>query len=80
MKKLYITLLFLMLSASYSLVQGIKNTSQDFNIDDNKVHYYLEGKEITLTLNEDKVCVSIPKDNRKTSDRILANVKIFCVI
>lgn len=76
MKKLYITLLFLMLSASYSLVQGIKNTSQDFNIDDNKVHYYLEGKEITLTLNEDKVCVSIPKDNRKTSDRILANVKV----
>lgn len=39
-------------------------------------YYYYKGKKIPLTLNDKKVCVSISKDNKNISDRILTNVKI----
>lgn len=38
-------------------------------------YYYYKGKQIPIFVNEDKVCVSIPKVCEKTSERILANVK-----
>lgn len=37
--------------------------------------YYYNGKKMPLTLNENKVVISIPKDSVKTSERIRANVK-----
>ena len=40
-------------------------------------YYYYKGKKIPLTLNENKVCVSISKDNENVSKRILANVKVL---
>lgn len=39
--------------------------------------YYYKDKKIPLIVNEDKVCVSIPKDKGEASKRILANVKIL---
>ena len=42
--------------------------------------YYYKGKKIPLNVNEDKVCVSIPKDNKKTSERIIANIRILSKI
>lgn len=38
-------------------------------------YYYYQGNKIPLTLNESKVCVSIPKDCEKTSETIRANVQ-----
>lgn len=40
-------------------------------------HYYYKGKKIPLFVNENKVCVSIPKNHEKTSKKILANVKVL---
>ena len=37
-------------------------------------YYYYQGNKIPLTLNDSKVCVSIPKDCEKTSETIRANV------
>ena len=39
-------------------------------------YYYYKGKKIPLTKNDNKVCVSISKDKKKTSERILANVSV----
>jgi subtilisin family serine protease len=39
-------------------------------------YYYYKGNKIPLTLNENKVCISIPKV-KKSSERILANVSIL---
>ena len=38
--------------------------------------YYYKGKKIPLIENEEMVCINIPIANKKTSERILANVKI----
>ena len=38
-------------------------------------YYYYKGKKISLFVNEDKVCISIPKVCEKTSEMILSNVK-----
>lgn len=38
--------------------------------------YYYKGKKVPLFKNDNKVCVSIPKDNRKASERFLTNVKV----
>ena len=62
-KKHYMMILFI-ISCS---IQTIAQT--DF--------YYYKDKKIPLIVNEDKVCVSIPKDKGKASERILANVKIL---
>lgn len=43
-------------------------------------YYYYKGKKIPLTLNENKVCVSISKDNKDVSERIRANVQILDTI
>ena len=37
--------------------------------------YYYKGKRIPLSVNDSKVCISIPKDSEITRERILANVK-----
>lgn len=43
-------------------------------------YYYNSGKKIPLTLNDSKVCVSIPKECDKTSARIRENVPAIAVI
>ena len=43
-------------------------------------YYYYQGKKMPLTLNENKVCVSIPKTCNKTSESIQANAKILITI
>ena len=40
-------------------------------------YYYYKGEKIPLFVNENKVCISIPKVNEKTSNKILANVKVL---
>ena len=39
-------------------------------------YYYYYGNKIPLTLNEKKVVVSIPKENKDISERILLNVRV----
>ena len=43
-------------------------------------YYYYKGEKIPLTVNANKVCVSIPKDCDKISERILANVQVLSKI
>ena len=43
-------------------------------------YYYYKGKKIPLIVNENKICVSISKDNKDTNDRIRANVQILDTI
>ena len=43
-------------------------------------YYYYNGKKIPLTLNENKVIVSIPKECDSTSKRIRANVSVLSTI
>lgn len=40
-------------------------------------YYYYKDKKIPLIANEDKVCVSIPKCNKNTIEKILANVQFL---
>ena len=42
--------------------------------------YYYKDKKIPLIVNENKICVTIPKDSKKTKERILANVKVLDTI
>ena len=58
----------LFLSASVSEVKA-----QDY-------FYYYQGTKIPLTLNKNKVCVSIPKENDETIEKIHANVKVLYTI
>lgn len=43
-------------------------------------YYYYKGKQIPLTLNESKVCVSIPKDKGDVSKEILKNIQVLDTI
>ena len=43
-------------------------------------YYYYQGKKIPLTLNENKVCVSISKDNNNISERIRSNAMVLGTI
>lgn len=61
-KKYLLMLLFIILCSAYMIAQ---------------TDYYYKGKKIPLIINENKVCVSIPKVCVKTSERILANVKVL---
>ena len=65
-RKFYIMILFIISCSIHAIAQS------DF--------YYYKGKKIPLIGNEDKVCVSIPKDNKKTSERITANIRILSKI
>ena len=40
-------------------------------------YYYYKGNKIPLTVNENKVCISIPKDCDETCGRIRANVQVL---
>ena len=40
-------------------------------------YYYYKGNKIPLTVNENKVCISIPKDCDETCKRIRANVQVL---
>lgn len=62
-KKCFMMVLFIILCSIHTMAQT------DF--------YYYKDKKIPLIVNEDKVCVTIPKDSGKTSDRIFANVKVL---
>jgi len=78
MKETITTLLFLILYTSFSLGQSIMNASLCFNTEDNKMqteYYYYRGKKIPLFVNEDKVCISTPKECKKANETILENVK-----
>ena len=61
-------------------------TADDFNIqpfpkpDMNMAYYYYEGNKIPLTLNENKVVVSIPKDCGEITERFRANVQTLFMI
>ena len=48
--------------------------------DNNDYFYYYNGSKIPLTLNENKVVVSIPKECYETSERIQANVQVLTTI
>ena len=39
--------------------------------------YYYKGKRIPLAVNDNKICISIPKDSKITRERILAHVKVL---
>ena len=43
-------------------------------------YYYYKGTKIPLTLNENKVCVSIPKTCENVNERIRANVQVLSTI
>ena len=43
-------------------------------------YYYYKGKKIPLILNENRVCVSIPKNCENVSERIRANVQVLSTI
>ena len=43
-------------------------------------YYYYQGKKTALTLNSDKVCISIPKESDKTNERIKLNVQVLGTI
>ena len=38
--------------------------------------YYYQGNKIPLTLNESKICISIPKGDEMLGERILSNVEV----
>ena len=40
-------------------------------------YYYYQGKKVPLTLNENKVCVSIPKEYNNISERIRSNAVVL---
>ena len=61
-RKFLLMLLLIILCSAYMIAQ---------------TDYYYKGKKIPLIINENKVCVSIPKVCVKTSERILANVKVL---
>ena len=42
--------------------------------------YYFMGKKIPLTLNENKVCVSIPKDCEMICERVRKKVQVLSTI
>jgi len=43
-------------------------------------YYYYQGKKIPLTLNADKVCVSVPKNSEKAGKSILAGIEVLNTI
>lgn len=43
-------------------------------------YYYYKGKRIPLEINDNKVCISIPKDNIRTSKSVFKNVKVTNII
>lgn len=43
-------------------------------------YYYYKGKQIPLTLNESKVCVSIPKDKGGVSKELLKDIQVLDTI
>ncbi len=49
-------------------------------VDDMAYYYYYQGKKIPLTLNENKVVVSIPKEYDEIDKRIRANVQVLLKI
>ena len=62
----YYLMLFLVISCS---IQTIAQTG-----------YYYKGKKIPLTVNDDKVCVCMSKDDKIISERICKNVQILTTI
>ncbi|MBR1469820.1 MAG: S8 family serine peptidase [Prevotella sp.] len=40
-------------------------------------HYYYKGKKIPLFVDENKICISIPKVSEKASEKIFANIKVL---
>ena len=78
MKRFSIILSFLIVFTSFSLGQSIKNISLRLNDDTllQSDYYYYKERKIPLTVNKNKVCISIDKECKKTNERILANIKV----
>lgn len=55
-------------------------SKDDFNAIAQTDYYYYQGKKIPLTLNENKVCVSISKDCNEIIERFRANVHVLTTI
>ena len=66
MKKLVIVLLFAIICSLHASAQT--------------AFYYHQGKKIPLTLNANKVCVSIPKDCDEIIERFRANAHVLTMI
>ena len=62
-KRYYLMILFAILCSIHTIAQT------DF--------YYYKGKKIPLTVNQNKICVSIPKEYERTNEQILANTKVI---
>lgn len=65
-KKLFLTIIIVISCSTHAIAQTD--------------YYYYKGKKIPLIVNENKICVSISKDNKDTNDRIRANVQILDTI
>ena len=61
-KKFFLMMLFVIIGSIHTIAQSD--------------YYYYKGRRIPLTLNDKKVCVSVPKVE-KSNERILANVKVL---
>ena len=71
-----------MLSVLFSLGQSIKGDILPFKTDSDKTlpGYYCNGKKIPLIVNDNKVCVSIPTEDKQTTERFFKNVKVLDII
>lgn len=65
MSRIYILIVFILCS-----IHSIAQTD----------YYYYQGNKIPLILNENKLCISIPKEFDKISERIRANVEVLATI
>lgn len=54
--------------------------SSTYAIAQTDYYYYYQGKKVPLTLNENKVCVSISKDCNEVIERFRANVNVLFTI
>ena len=73
------TLLFIMCVLA-SITMWAQEDSNDFNkpvMTQTDYFYYYKGNKIPLTLNENKVVVSIPKDCGDITERVLASTRTF---
>ena len=53
----------------------VDNQGEEHPVVNNRPYYYYQGNKIPLTLNKNKVVVSVPKEKKEVSERIQANVQ-----
>ena len=65
-KKLYMVMLFVISCSIYAIAQTD--------------YYYYKGGKIPIFVNENKICISVPKQSKGVAERILANIKFEKII